>query len=80
MLRVKESFRGALYGRPGWWITFHSGGEWAADLADFQRTIPASERSYDGVQKRWWVSDAHVRTASYIVRGLEAFLDQKAMF
>jgi hypothetical protein len=80
MLRVKEAYRGGLDERAGWWMTFHFEPTWELDLADLKRTIPAGDRSYDDVQKRWWVSDAHVRTASYIVRGLEAFLDQKAMF
>lgn len=41
--------------------------------------IPASQRTWDDEQKRWWVSDAAVEATLTIVPSLEAHLRQGSL-
>lgn len=64
---------GDINGRAGWWVHF------PYDLALIDRVkaeIPAAERSYSGLVKEWWISEAVTDLAIKIVPALEAFLHQ----
>ena len=75
-LRVTQAYRGGHGGRAGWWVhtAFDEDGVGALKAA-----VPASQRTWDDGDKRWWLADEAVDAALAVVPGLAAYRAQGAL-
>lgn len=75
-MKLQQAYRGGYGERPGWWLhlTYDEDG-----IAALKAAVPATLRTWDERNKRWWVADEAVDAALRIVPGLEAHLRQGSL-
>ena len=75
-MKVLQAYRGGHDGRPGWWLHLEYD---EAGIERLKHSIPASRRTWDEEQKRWWVADEAEEDAIKVVPGLEAYRSQGSL-
>ena len=75
-MKIHQAYRGGHNGAAGWWIHL----EYSEDGVErLKATIPASKRSWDEEQKRWWIALECEDAAVKVVPGLEAYRRQGSL-
>ena len=73
MTRLSQAYKGGYDGKPGYWLHFHYDEELIERL---KQIVPASERTWDEDNKRWWVSEDACERVLAILPQLETFMKQ----
>lgn len=76
-MSLLHAWRGGSDGRPGWWLSFDYDEQLVPRL---KAQIAASERSWDEVGKRWWISEDAVTQVLLILPALASYLNQPPLF
>ena len=74
-IHLQKAYRGGYSGRPGWWVHF----AYSEASVEAIKGIAASERTWDEVEKRWWVSLEAEDKLLKLAPALEAYKLQGAL-
>jgi hypothetical protein len=81
MLQLTACWRGGYAGRAGYWLEFavSHDGHFLDGIAALKAAVPFTDRAYDPVTRRWWISADYAPTLTPLIRGLEGYLAQREL-